>query len=282
MKTSIPTFFQKTILFFILLIATSAVGQKSTYESPYLIQWKVDGPLLGGALLSYGLGLNKIVSLGEPSEESVLNLDKNDLKLKINRTITGQSSEKANAASDVVLFASYGGAAALFAGSKKVRNNLLPTIVVFAEGYLYVRATTFLLKSTVLRFRPFAYNKDLPFKERQTKGATTSFISGHASTSTYMYFSTAKIFADHYPNAKAKPYIWTGAASLSLLTSYLRTQAGKHFVEDVAGGFAVGALFGILVPHFHKKAKEKSINQAKKTSLKIYPAEGGMLLSLKF
>lgn len=273
---------RKSILFSLLFIATIAIGQKPVYENPYLINWKVDAPVLGGALMSYGFGLAKIVSLDKPSAESVLALNPDDLKLKWNRTITGKFSHGAEVSSDVLLFASYGGAASLFLTSNKVRNNILPTFVVFAEGYFYTRAITFILKSSVLRFRPFAYNDNLPFDERQTDGARTSFISGHSSTSAYMYFATAKIFADYYPNAKAKPYIWAGAASASLMTAYFRTQAGKHFVGDVAGGFAVGALFGILVPHFHKKAKEKSINRDKKASLRVYPAEGGMLLSLKF
>lgn len=282
MKIFSTSTLQKSILFFLLLITTAAIGQKTASESPYLINWKIDGPILGGAVASYGIGLAKIATLDEPSAESVLALNSDNLSWQLNRNTTRNNSHSADVASDVLLFASYGGAATLFLTSDKIRNNLLPPIVVFAEGYLYTRAITFLLKSSVLRFRPFAYNTDIPFEERQTKGARTSFISGHTSTSTYIYFASAKIFADYYPNAKAKPYVWLGAASASILTGYFRMEAGRHFIEDVAGGFAVGALFGILVPHFHKKAKEKSISQRKKATLQVYPAEGGMLLSLKF
>ena len=282
MKTSISTFSRLFTFLLFLTFSTNSFAQKPKFESPYKVTWKGDGAILGGALAAYGIGLAKIVSLEKPSEASVLALDKNDLKLKINRNITDNTSKAADHASDVFLFASYGAAGVMFGTSDKLRQTFVPAFVVFAEGYLYVRATTFLLKSTVLRFRPFAYNQSLPLDERQTDGARTSFISGHTSTSTYIYFATAKIFADHYPNAKARPYIWAGATTLSLLTGYYRMEAGKHFVGDVAGGFAVGALFGILVPHFHKKAKEKSINQGKKTSFRIYPADNGMLLSFKF
>ena len=265
-----------------MLLSVNAFGQKTINESPYLVKWKVDGPILGAALVSYGIGLNKIINIKKPSEESILNLDRNDLKFKINRTIALQNSEKAGTLSDVFLYSSYVGTVALFTGSKKIRNNILPTLIVFAEGYFFTRAATFLSKSTVLRFRPFAYNKNLPLEERQTKGSRTSFFSGHVSTTSYLFFSSAKIFADYYPNAKAKPYVWIGAATIPALTGYLRAKAGKHFIEDVSIGYGVGALFGVLVPHFHKKAKEKSINKNGKASYRIYPAEGGVLLSMKF
>lgn len=270
-------------LFFLQFI-TPTFGQKAKFDSPYLISWKTDAPTLGVAFAGYIGGVINIMGVEDASDAEVLALNKDDLKLSVNRWTTEQDSEVADGFSDACLYASYAGAITLFASSKKIKSNILPPLVVFAESYLFVRAATFWTKSTAQRFRPYAYNPDIPLERRRKDSARTSFFSGHASTASVLCFTTAKMFADYYPNAKAKPYVWAGAAAIPLATGYLRMEAGRHFIGDVGLGYAVGAAFGILVPHFHKKAKEKALTRAKSndTSLRVYPAEGGMLFSLTF
>lgn len=275
-------YFFLLIFVFFSLISFGQNKKKPALESPYLVTWKGDGPIMGLAFGTYVGGLVNIVGVEDASVEEVLALNKNNLKLSVNRWITEQDSEVADGFSDGLLYGSYGGAIALFAASDKLRNNLVPPLVVFAEAYLFTRAATFWTKSTVQRFRPYAYNPEIPLERRRKDSARTSFFSGHASTSAVICFSTAKIFADYYPDAKAKPFVWAGAITIPLATSYLRTQAGRHFIGDVALGYGVGAAFGILVPHFHKKAKEKSLNKTNKTTTRLYPTDNGLLFSMTF
>ena len=277
--TTIPFSF---LILFSILFSTTTFGQKPKLESPYLVTWKGDAPIMGVAFGSYIGGLVNIIDVQDASIEQVLALDKNDLKLSVNRWTTEQDSEVADGLSDGFLYASYAGAITFFAASNKIKSNLVPPLVVFAESYLFVRAATFWTKSSAKRFRPYAYNPDIPLERRRKDSARTSFFSGHTSTASVICFTTAKMFADYYPDAKAKPFVWAGAATIPLVTGYLRMEAGRHFIGDVGLGYAVGAAFGILVPHFHKKAKEKAMASDKKTSMRVYPAEGGMLFSLTF
>lgn len=282
MKITFKQLYVLIILIFISTFSTTLLAQKSKFESPYLVSWETDGPILGFAVGSYVGGLVNIIGVQDASVEQVLALNKDDLKLGVNRWVTEQDSEVADGISDACLYASYAGAITLFATSNKFKSNIVPPLVVFAESYLFVRAATFWTKSTAKRFRPYAYNPDIPLERRKKDSARTSFFSGHASTASVICFTTAKMFADYYPDAKAKPFVWAGAATIPLATAYLRMEAGRHFIGDVGLGYAVGAAFGILVPHFHKKAKEKAMSKPDSASLRVYPAEGGMLFSLTF
>ena len=49
--------------------------------------------------------------------------------------------------------------------------------------------------------------------------------------------------------------MWAVAASIPAVTGYLRVRAGRHYVTDVATGYALGAAIGWLVPTIHKNSK---------------------------
>ena len=129
------------------------------------------------------------------------------------------------------------------------------------ETNIFVETGTDLLKSSIKRTRPYAYNPNFPKEEKYKKNAQKSFISGHASLTAANTFFFAKVFSDYYPNSKWKPLVWTIAVTIPAWTGVERVLAGKHFPSDVISGYIFGAACGYFIPHMHKiVGTEQAIN----------------------
>lgn len=136
----------------------------------------------------------------------------------------------------------------------KDKYSLLTTAVVYAEGALLTLGITEVLKSAVSRERPYTYNTELPDAYRLQKDPTSSFPSGHTSSTTYNCFFAARMLNDYYiknDNKLLRAIVWSTAATYPLVTGYLRTVAGKHFYTDVLAGYVIGASIGLLNPSLH-------------------------------
>jgi membrane-associated phospholipid phosphatase len=132
--------------------------------------------------------------------------------------------------------------------------------VIGAEVLLLQTGLNTIIKSTVLRARPYAYDPAAPLDKRMSRDARVSFYSGHTATSAALTFFVAKVFSDYLDDTTAKTLIWTGAALYPALVGYLRVDSGNHFPTDVIAGYAVGALLGYFVPEMHRTNKEKNIS----------------------
>ncbi len=125
-------------------------------------------------------------------------------------------------------------------------------------GLLYLQAmgltgTIYTTSAMIVnRYRPYAYNPNVPMQNRQRGGARNSFYGGHPSVVATATFFMAKVYSDYHPNMRNKWILYTTAGVLSATTGYLRIKAGQHFTTDVIVGVIMGAASGILVPHFHK------------------------------
>jgi membrane-associated phospholipid phosphatase len=74
----------------------------------------------------------------------------------------------------------------------------------------------------------------------------------------------------------SKKYLLYGAASIiPLFEGYLRMKALFHFPSDIAVGFGIGALCGILIPEIHRIKIEN-------VSLGLYSSYEGTGISLKW
>ena len=103
------------------------------------------------------------------------------------------------------------------------------------------------------KYRPIAYYDELPFDQRNSGNNRNSFYSGHVASSTAATFFLAKIYSDYHPDLGLKKYLLYGAAAIPpLFVGYLRVKALDHFPSDVAVGFMVGALCGVMVPEMHR------------------------------
>ncbi len=245
-----------------LFLANSLVGQ----ESPYEVSWKKDGFIIGGILAAEVGGL-VISSNVKPLTETQINqLNPADIN-SFDRDAIFNNSANARKISDVLLFGSNAFPFILMS-SKRIRGDYKKIIVLGAESLFLTSVLTTYTKSLVQRTRPFAYNPDVAFEKKIEKTARLSFFSGHTSAVSGSAFFGAKVFADYFPDSKWKPFVWTAAALIPATTGYMRVKGGKHFPTDVMTGYAVGALAGILIPHFHKKNRKK---KDKKVSLSAFP-----------
>lgn len=158
--------------------------------------------------------------------------------------------------SDNLNLLSFGLGAAVMLSSPNNKMVMFNNMVMFAEGALLTYGITEVLKSAVSRVRPYAYNTDLPESYRFREDVTSSFPSGHTSSTAYNCFFAAKVLNERFIDDDAialKSLTWAVAATIPAVTGYLRTAAGKHFYTDVIGGYALGAIIGYGVPALHKK-----------------------------
>ena len=136
---------------------------------------------------------------------------------------------------------------------KRVRHEVLVISLMYVETFALTNGLTQLSKNIVKRSRPYTYNPAVPLLQKQERDARRSFFSGHTSVTASSCFFAARIWADYHPDSHWKPVVWTVAATIPAITGFLRMQAGRHFLTDVAVGYAVGATIGCWVPKLHKR-----------------------------
>lgn len=228
-------------------------------EPVYKIKPAIDIPLtLATAGLSI-LGFSKIYSKDASSESDIRSLRQSDLN-SFDRWAAEVYHPDAEAPSDAIFYGAMPLPLVLFAFDKDIRQDALKVSLLYIEamgitGVFYTGSNYY-----VNRYRPLAYNPNVPMDERREGGATNSFIAGHPALVATSTFFTAKVFSDYHPESNLKYLFWGGAIAATTATAYWRHRAGKHFPSDLLVGTSIGALSGILVPHFHKNKLFKNEN----------------------
>jgi hypothetical protein len=171
---------------------------------------------------------------------------------------------------------------ALLIIDKKMRRDWLDLLLMYVEGH----AITFsfynyspLGPTFVNRFRPFVYYPEFTDDYRMNNNnSRNSFFSGHVGSCAYSTFFMAKVYSDYHPDLGAKKYLLYLAASVPpLIIAYARIKSLAHFPSDVAVGFGLGALIGIVVPALHKLSYSKYLSVGLSTS----PGELGLSVAWK-
>lgn len=227
----------------------------SAFNSPYELNIKRELGILSGAFGVQFAGLavaNKIKPLTLAQIELLTPDDIPSYDRKTVRNFSG----KAHATSDIFLFGSMAFPIALMA-DKNIRKDFLKIGTMASEAFLLNAGLTTLVKGSVQRVRPYAYNPLVSAEEKMSKSTKMSFFSGHTSAVSVLSFFSAKVYTDYHPDSKWKPVIWTAAAVIPATTGYLRYRAGKHFPTDVIVGYGVGAAIGVLIPHLHRSKKKR-------------------------
>lgn len=146
--------------------------------------------------------------------------------------------------------------------SKKL-NNAISLAVMYGEVFLLTKGVTGITKSLVGRTRPYLYNTNFTPEERyhfqgnEAPTASTSFFSGHSSSSFAFAVLLSKTFTDIYGQGTWSRIIWVTSMSLASATAICRVAAGEHFPTDVITGALVGSAIGYVVPELHKINSEK-------------------------
>ncbi|MEO0814940.1 MAG: phosphatase PAP2 family protein [Myxococcota bacterium] len=246
-------------LMLVLVIAAS--------ESPYDVDWAVDGTVAGGAL-----GLSILVSEINPSlpgglscarmletrcDPSVLN--------SMDATVVGNDSQGWETVSDIGL---WGGLLIPFAangldlatgdstdrGRDFGRDSLVMAQAIGVNAFV-----TTLAKAAFRRPRPTHYvtGKDLSAVQE-----SYSFPSGHASATASGMASWATTFALRRPNSPWRFAVIGSAVAWTGVTAYGRVRAGRHFYTDVLAGVILGSAVGFLVPKLHERDTDNSSEAA--------------------
>jgi len=207
-------------------------------------------------------GMSVIYGRDPIPESVILALNKNSVN-SFDRPITNNYSVKAKNSSDLFFYGSMP-VPLLLLLDKKIRKDGLQVGLLLLEamgttGALYTSSAMI-----VNRYRPYAYNSDVPMSIRTSGGTKNSFFAGHPALVATATFFTAKVYCDYHPNMKNKWILYTIAGGAAAATGLLRMQGGQHFRSDVITGVSIGTLVGILVPHLHKN---KSFNSSKLTLL---------------
>lgn len=220
-------------------------------QNPYRFNDRIDGPIVGGGVLTFGTSLliDRKVEPLTPEEIAALNTSR---IMKIDLFSTRHYSQKSRKLSDNLLKTS--GIIPFTLLIDRHSGDDFGTIgLLTLESFLLNMGLTNLTKVTAKRPRPYMCNPDVPMEIKIKKDSRYSFFSGHTSTTACMYFLTAQLFSDFYPDSDLKPLVWTVAGIIPAITAYTRMKAGKHFFTDVLLGYIVGAAVGIVLPVLHRK-----------------------------
>jgi len=234
-------------------IANTAIVPLIKNISPYKIKPGLDIPLtiVFDAWSLYGMSV--IYGRDAIPEAEILSLNRNNVN-SFDRPIINNYSLSAKAASDGFFYGSMPLPLILLL-DKKIRKDGLKIGLLFLEtmgttGVIYTSSAMI-----ANRYRPYAYNPDVPMDTRTRGGARNSFYAGHPSVVATSTFFMASIYTHYHPNMKGKWVLYTLAGAATATTGLLRLQAGQHFKTDVITGVITGTLVGIIVPRIHQNKK---------------------------
>jgi membrane-associated phospholipid phosphatase len=114
---------------------------------------------------------------------------------------------------------------------------------MLGEAALLADATSFILKESIGRGRPFASNNKGSFRPLQFKSDFDSMPSMHTASS----FAMASVLASMSRNFSSKALYYLGAT----FVGFSRMYKDKHWASDIVLGAAVGELCGRVVTNYH-------------------------------
>ncbi len=164
---------------------------------------------------------------------------------------------------------------------KNIRKDWLHLLFMYVEGHTIT--FTFYNYSPLgpyfqNRYRPAVYYSELGLAAQMNSNNRNSFYSGHVASCAYSTFFMVKVYCDYHPNVGAAKYLLYLAASIPpLAIGYARIRSLDHFPSDIAVGFGLGAIIGIVVPALHKVPCSKHLSLGLSTS----PDEVGVSLRWK-
>lgn len=193
---------------------------------------------------------SRIYSKDKSTVEKILSLNKNDIPSFDRHGASVYHPEADNLGN--MLFYSSMPLPIILLLDKEIRKDGLKIALLYLES---MSVTGLLYTGSVYlndRFRPYAYNPQVPMDRRIRGGAKNSFFAGHVALVGTSTFFIAKVLNDYHPEWKLKWLPFTLAGITTGTVATMRYRGGQHFISDIVLGTIVGVLSGVLVPHVHK------------------------------
>ncbi|WP_130733586.1 phosphatase PAP2 family protein [Flavobacterium sp. J27] len=239
---------KKIAILYSLFFLNISLGKNS---SSYLTDLVTDGSIIVKTAGINTVSLLLIKNKKTLTEAKLEQLNSNNIWF-VDRSSAGNYNKETSAKSDIPLYASLA-VPFLFTLNKNTREYARQLSVMYVEAVGLSLVTFTMTSALVEKSRSKVYNTNLSWDQRLESNKKHSFFSGHVATATAYTFFAAQVYPDFYPNSKAKPYIWLGAAILPAAVGFYRVKGRNHFLSDAIVGYIIGATSGILVPKLHKK-----------------------------
>jgi len=256
--------------------------KKKVYHINYFVEGAIIGVGMVGDLFAIprlkskaSLSDSELVFANSPQQKNLINpIDRWSLKQKTSdRTLWKKISDDG----EIGVFL----LPALLIIDKNIRKDWLHLLFMYVEGH----TVTFTIYNYsplgpyfINRYRPAVYYPELGTDAQKNSNNRNSFYSGHVASCAYSTFFMVKVYCDYHPNIGAEKYLLYLAASVPpLAIGYARIRSLDHFPSDVAVGFGLGAIIGIVVPALHKIPFNKHLSLGLSTS----PDEVGVSIRWK-
>ncbi|MCH7724166.1 MAG: phosphatase PAP2 family protein [Bacteroidetes bacterium] len=239
-------------------------------QSPYSLSTGREVTVFGSGI-ALGLINIKLIDNKKPvSNEELYNLSKENL-CAFDRGAVNNWSPVSAELSNVLLITALVSPLLLFTSSA-VRDDVGTFSTMYLQNILTTYSVSHLPKGLIRRYRPYAYNEDVPDEIRQNVDATHSFLSAHTAVAFASAVFLSTTFGKYNPDSNLKPYIWASSLLLATATGYLRYTSGNHFPTDIITGAIIGSIIGYLIPLIHENDEKNPSNIPGKISFNKFAA----------
>jgi hypothetical protein len=260
--------------------ADSVVKSKGRTKR-YHVNYYVTGSIIGVGMVGDFFAISRLKSKPKISSDELAFINTDQQKNLINSIDQWALHQKSSDRDLYKKISDYGEIGIFLLPSlliidKNIRKDWFDLLLMYVEGH----TITFsfynyspLGPTFVNRCRPFVYypqNGSEGFTDdyrMNNNNTRNSFFSGHVGSCAYSAFFMAKVFCDYHPDIGAAKFLLYLAASIPpLAIGYARIKSLDHFPSDVAVGFGLGAIIGIVVPALHKLPCSKYLSIGLSTS----------------
>jgi membrane-associated phospholipid phosphatase len=248
----------KTTYCTLLILSMLCYAQSTPNVAPkhYEMNWQKAAPVFGAAFVFSGVGwyFKSDIEPFTPAEIAGLNAASIN---RIDRPVTGYWSPSAADASDLLRSTLVAAPLAMLL-FPQVQKEWLAYGTMYLEALSIAGGIALFTKGVFRRTRPFAYNAEVPQKEKLTEYARESFVSGHAAIAFASAVFLAQTVSDFYPDSPYKKWVWGVGMLAAATVAGLRVASGNHFYSDVFAGGLIGAAAGYGVPVWHRRRGQRT------------------------
>src|SRR5208283_3990704 len=190
---------------------------------PFSLDPLADGALLGSGLALYGGSLYLESKKPKPDKTAV---DPNSIPLFDRLYPSAPSAALSTAGDDLALASSALPLVLLFGRSG---SEMLTLGVMYLETLGLAYGVDSMLKSAIVRYRPYAYSTSTP-ADFSNSDITASFPSSHATLAFSAAVFTGYVFDELNPDSNMRPWVWASGLGVAALVSVLHVASGDHFL----------------------------------------------------